>query len=346
MAPVSPSKPRVEAQSYSPEKRNRVNESESAEMPSDPEEPVYHSSGTLMPPPPKSGLGADHPYANKVVNTPEVQLAKPRVPHPIPYQHAMSCLALVNEIEHLTPSNDYKISPHITDKLVKLLCPPGFSWELTFNTSDKRKQAVKLAQSATEILNMRVRREAQARDMAQRKLDTTAKGMFHFFKYDIEREFQLLKKFRRSLFCVELGEKVSAELERIKRLKEASINTGIGEAEQMLFDRLLKAKLTAVVESAAKTASSPNPDKSRLKRVRCSYCKKRHPGGASKCKKRAADRRAARSDETPTPSGTQPTAKSQTTPKATSTQPHTGPKKRKAPAIVISKKSRESKEDE
>ena len=139
-----------------------------------------------MPPPPESGLGADHAYDKKVVNTSEVQLTKPRVPHPITNEHAMSCLTLVNELEKLTPNKDYQISPHITDKLVKWLCPPGFSWGLTFDSLDKRKQALNLAKSATEILNMRVRREAQARDMAQRRMDTSAKGMFPFFKYDIE----------------------------------------------------------------------------------------------------------------------------------------------------------------
>ena len=32
----------------------------------------YHSSGTVMPPPPESGLGEDHPYNDKVVNSSEV----------------------------------------------------------------------------------------------------------------------------------------------------------------------------------------------------------------------------------------------------------------------------------
>ena len=56
--------------------------------PSEAEVPKYHSSGTPMPPPPDSGLGKDHPYSQKVVNSPEVQLQNPRVPHPTPREHA------------------------------------------------------------------------------------------------------------------------------------------------------------------------------------------------------------------------------------------------------------------
>ena len=141
-----------------------------------------------MPPPPPSGLGEDHPYAGKVVNTHEVQLQKPRVPHPVTHAHAMQCLAVVNEIEHLSLNKDEQLHTNITDKLTQWLCPPGFSWPLTFDSSEKRKQAMELAKSATEILNSRVRREARARDMAQEKLDTSAKGMFAVFKYDVERE--------------------------------------------------------------------------------------------------------------------------------------------------------------
>ena len=240
-----------------------------------------------MPPPPTSGLGEDHPYNGKVVDTHEVQLVKPRVPHPIQHAHAMQCLSIVNELERLAVTNKSdQLHPNITDKLTQWLCPPGFSWHLTFDTPDKRKQAVDLAKSATEILNMRVRREAQARDMTQQKLDTSAKGMFPFFKYDIEREYQFLLKFRRSLFCIELGNHVSAEMDRIKRLKQASMNSGIGEAEKLLFDKLLKARLNAVVEAAA---SATSPKKRKQQRTLCSYCNKRHPGGAAKCRKKKAD---------------------------------------------------------
>ena len=202
----------------------------------------------------------------------------------------MQCLSVVNEIERLTVSNSDQLHSNITDKLTQWLCPPGFSWNLTFDTPDKRKQAVELVKSATEILNMRVCRETetQARDMAQQKLDTSAKGMFPIFKYDYdsEREYQLLLKFRRRSFCIELGDRVSAEMDRIKRLKQASMNSGIGEAEKLLFDKLLKTSLNAVVEAAASAAS---PQKWKQQRTLCSYCNKRHPGGAAKCRKKKAD---------------------------------------------------------
>ena len=268
----------------SPEKRTRANGAESALAPSESEVPKYHSSGTPLPPPPESGLGEDHPFAGKVVNTHEVQLAKPRVPHPVTHEHAMQCLSLVNEIESLAPSKSDNIHSNITDKLTKWLCPPGFSWHLTFDSNEKRKQALILAKSATEILNMRVRREAQARVMAQNKMDTSAEGMFPFVKFDIEREYQLLTKFRRSLFCIELGERVASEMDKIKRLSEASVNSGIGKTEKMLFEKLLKARLNAIVE----VATSPAKKKG-ASRVLCTYCKKRHPGGAAQCRKKKAD---------------------------------------------------------
>ena len=283
------------------EKSTKPHATESAEKPSVVDEPKYHSSGAPMPPPPPSGLGEDHPYHGKVVNSHEVQLDQPRVPHPIQHEHAMQCLAVVNEIERLSVSKTDQLHSNITDKLTQWLCPPGFSWNLTFDTPEKRKQAVDLAKSATEILNMRVRREAQARDMAQQKLDTSAKGMFPMFKYDIEREYQLLIKFRRSLFCIELGDRVSAEMDRIKRLKQASMNSGIGEAERLLFDKLLKARLNAVVEAAASAAS---PKKRKQQRTLCSYCHKRHPGGAAKCRKKKADSAANKQKPSATPSST------------------------------------------
>ena len=80
---------------------------------------TYHSSGILAPPPPKSGLGPDHPFDKKVVNTAEVQLVEPRVPHPISETHAMQCLAVVNELEAMPPSKDGKIGTHITDRLTR-----------------------------------------------------------------------------------------------------------------------------------------------------------------------------------------------------------------------------------
>ena len=297
-----------------------------------------------MPPPPKSGLGPDHPYAEKVVNTPEVQLVKPRVPHPITNAHAMSCLALVNELEHLQQNTDPKINANITEKLTKWFCPPGFSWDLTFNTPTKRKQALDLAKSAAEILNMRVRREAQARDMAQQRMDTSAKGMFIFFKYDIEREYQLLTKFRRSLFCIELGEKVSAELDRIKRLKQASVNTGIGDIERSLFEKILKAKIAAAVEEvAAKATPKPKNTNKQQQRVRCSYCKKRHPGGAAKCRKRKQDRLNERTDNTPTTRGTNPKAQPSAPAPAPAPAP---PPPRKKKAVRVTPKANANKSDE
>ena len=309
----------------SPEKRTKANGSESASKPSDPEAPKFHSSGTPMPPPPKSGLGADHPFSGKVVNTHEVQLAKPRVPHPVTHDHAMQCLSLVNEIESLTLDKGDNMPSSITDKLTKWLCPPGFCWNLTFDNTDKRKQAVQLAKDATEILNMRVRREAQARVMAQNKLDASAEGMFPFVRFDIEREFQLLTKFRRSLFCIELGERASAEMEKIKRLSEASINSGIGETEKMLFDKLLKARLNAIVEAAT------SPTKKKSARVLCSYCKKRHPGGAAQCRKKKADAAAAKHRPKKSPRGPDPS------PSAATSGEESQPPKKKTKRVVIKK---------
>ena len=309
----------------SPEKRAKANGSESAPEPSEPEVPKYHSSGTPMPPPPKSGLGDDHPFAGKVVNTHEVQLAKPRVPHPVTHDHAMQCLSVVNEIENLTLDKGDAIPSNVTDKLTKWLCPPGFSWNLTFDNTDKRKQALQLAKSATEILNMRVRREAQARVMAQSKMDSSAEGMFPFLRFDIEREYQLLTKFRRSLFCIELGERAALEMDKIKRLSAASVNSGIGETEKMLFDKLLKARLNAIVEAAT------SPSKKKTTRVLCSYCKKRHPGGAALCRKKKADAAASkqRPKKNPRPAGDAPPAPS--APEGAQ------PPKKKAKKVVIQK---------
>ena len=76
-----------------------------------------------------------------------------------------------------------------------------------------------MVKKSTEVLNMRIRREAVARDMAQRNMDASAKGTFPIFKYDIEREYQLLRKFRRDLFCVELGPKAASEMEAVRRMK-------------------------------------------------------------------------------------------------------------------------------
>ena len=178
------------------EKSQRANGSERLEMLSEPKEPAFHSSDTPMPPPPKSELDDDHPFVGKVVDTHEVQLVKPRVPHPVTHAHAMQCLTLVNDIEALAIDKEDELHHNITDKLKKwlCLCPPGFSWHLTFDNADKHKQAITLAKSVTEILNLRVRREALARVMAQINMDVTAKGMFKFVKYDIESEFQLLSK--------------------------------------------------------------------------------------------------------------------------------------------------------
>ena len=277
-----------------PEKSSTATTEESALAPSEVEELKYHSSGALMPPPPKSGLGEDHAYASKVVNTSEVQLLQPRVPHPVSNEHAMACMTIVNEIEQMQETKECEISTNIVAKLTLWLCPPGFSWALTFNTTDKRKQAFKLAKEATEILNMRVRREAVARDMAQRKMNASAQGTFPYFKYDIEREFQLLKKFRRALFYTELGPAASLELDNIKRLEDASVNTGMSTSEKLLFKKLMKAKLQAVADAAADAQSKKHktPLKQQQRRTKCQYCKKRHPGGASKCRKRKADERA------------------------------------------------------
>ena len=214
---------------------------------------------------------------------------QPRVPHPVSNEHAMQCMRIVNELEQIQLNKDHSIPSNVTDKLTSWLCPPGFSWGLTFNTADKRKQAFDMAQSATEILNMRIRREAIARDMGQRKMDASAKGTFPAFKYDIEREYQLLKKFRRTLFFIELGPKAAADMERIKRMEAASANTGISPAEQLLFKKLMKARLQAVVDqvATAKTPKKPKPA-----RNKCNYCGKKHAGGPSQCRKRKADEKA------------------------------------------------------
>jgi len=99
-------------------------ESASSGLPSDSEAPKYHSSGALLPPPPESGLGADHPYNSKVVNTAEVQLVQPRVPHPITAAHATACMSLVTEIEQMQEGKDFAINTDITDKLSRWFCPP------------------------------------------------------------------------------------------------------------------------------------------------------------------------------------------------------------------------------
>ena len=97
---------------------------------------------------------------------------------------------------------------------------------------------------------MRIHRQALSRDLAQKKMDASAKGTFHYFKYEIEREWQLLRRFRRGLFCVELGPKASQELAEIRRIQEASTNAGIGDAERMLFDKLMKARISSLVPQA------------------------------------------------------------------------------------------------
>ena len=242
-----------------------------------------------MPPPPESGLSKDHPYASKVVKTSEVQLVQPRVPHPVSNEHAMQCMTIVNEIEQMREPKEFEMNSNVIGKLTLWLCPPGFSWALTFNTTDKRLQAFKLAKEATEILNMRVRREAVSRDMAQRKMDVSAQGTISYFQYDIEREFQLLKKFRRALFHTELGPKATLELERIKRLEQASVNTGLTPSEKMLFKKLMKAKLQAVVDAVEETTTKSTKNKQKQRRPKCPYCKKRHLGGQAKCRKRKAD---------------------------------------------------------
>ena len=142
---------------------------------------------------------------------------------------------------------------------------------------------------------MRIRREAVARDMAQRKMDVSAQGTFNHFKYDIQREYLLLKKFRRSLFHIELGPEAALELERIKRLEMASVNTGLTQVEKTLFSKLMKAKLQAVVEAAAETPTKKTRKKKKLPRQKCQYCKKRHPGGPANCRKKKADEKAAKS---------------------------------------------------
>jgi hypothetical protein len=246
----------------------------------------FHSSGIPVAASPPSGLGREHDYNDKVVNSCEVQLTAPRVPHPVTRGHAIECMSVVSEIEHLQLSSDNHISSVITDKIVRWLCPPGFAWSVTFNTPDKRKQAYNLVKESTEILNMRVRREATARDMAQKQMDASAKGTFNVFRYDIEREYQLLCKFRRSLFVVELGAKAASELEEIRRIQKASLNSGIGTTERSLFDKLMKARLNSVVEQAAKSSATK---KKANNSPRCGYCKKRHAGGSKACRKRKTD---------------------------------------------------------
>ena len=239
-----------------------------------------------MPKPPPSGLGESHEYNDKVVNAIDVQLVSPRVPHPVSASHARDCVQAVSEIEGMQQHPDYKIDSSITDKVVRWFCPPGFSWPLTFNTIDKRRQAFKMVKDATEVMNMRVRREATARDMAQRKMDTSASGTFPFFKYDIEREYQLLRKFRRDLFVVELGDQAAAELEKVRRIKAASHNAGMDPTETLLFDKLMKARINAVVEAAS---ASPKKKANARNRDKCRYCGKRHTGGVKACRKRKAD---------------------------------------------------------
>ena len=305
-------------------------------LPSEPEVQKYHSSGALMPPPPESGLGKDHPYDGKVVNTAEVQLVQPRVPHPVTTAHASACMSIVNEIEQMPQNKDYNININVTDKLSLWLCPPGFSWSLTFDSLDKRKQAFEMAKKATEILNMRIRREARARDMAQRRMDTSAKGTFDCFKYDIEREFQLLKQFRRDLFYIELGPTAAAQLEGIKRLEQASVNTGITASEQMLFKKLMKAKLQAVVDAV----SSPKKPTKTKNRNKCNYCKKRHAGGPSNCRKRKADEKAkAAAANKPTPAPRPTPTRNKTTTTTISPVP---PKRRK---VTVAKAAATTTED-
>ena len=101
---------------------------------------MFHSSGTPMPKPPPSGLGESHEYNDKVVNTSEVQLVKPRVPHPITASHARECLQTVSDIEGMQEHTDYRIDSSITDKIVRWFCPPGFSWALTLTNVGRRSR--------------------------------------------------------------------------------------------------------------------------------------------------------------------------------------------------------------
>ena len=144
-----------------------------------------------------------------------------------------------------------------------------------------------MVQDTTEVMNMRIRREAVARDMAQRKLDASAKGTFPFFRFDIEREYHLLRKFRRDLFVVELGEQAAAELEKVKRIKAASHNAGMDPTETLLFERLIKARLNAVLEVA--TTSPTKKKQCERNKGKCQYCKKKRAGGLNACRKRKAD---------------------------------------------------------
>ena len=266
---------------------------------------MFHSSGTPMPKPPPSGLGESHEYNEKVVNTVDVQLVSPRVPHPITASHASECMKVVSEIENMQQHTDYRIDSAITDKIARWFCPPGFSWTLTFNTLDKRRQAFKMVKESTEVMNMRIRREASSRDMAQRSMDASAKGTFPFFRYDIEREFHLLRKFRRNLFVVELGEQAAAQLEKVRRIKAASHNAGMDSTESLLFDKLMKARINAVVEAAA---SSPKKKTRTRNREKCRYCGKKHAGGMNACRKRKADLIQAKSSNQPSPSAAPQTA--------------------------------------
>ena len=53
------------------------------------------------------------------------------------------------------------------------------------------------------------------------------------------------------MFVVELGDKAAAELEKVRHIKAASHNAGMDPTESLLFDKLLKAQINAVVEAAS-----------------------------------------------------------------------------------------------
>ena len=250
----------------------------------------------------------------------------------------MQCMRIVNKLEQLQPNKDFNINTNITDKLTLWLCPPGFSWSLTFDTVAKRQQAFAMVQNVTEILNMRIRREARARDMAQKRMDASASGTFDCFRYDIEREYQLLKKFRRALFFIELGPKAASEMERIKRMEAACTNTGITPAERTLFKKLMKARLQAVVDAVAVEQSPKKPTPARNK---YNYCKKRHAGGPSQCRKRKADEKARIATKSTSQTVTrqqqpQPKAQSGSPRTSTVTQLVPAPKRKK---VTVTKKA-------
>ena len=62
------------------------------------------------------------------------------------------------------------------------------------------------------------------------------------------------------------------------------------DTESILFDKIVKARLNAVIEAAA----APDKKRKRVEREKCSYCNKSHKGGAKACRKRNADIAAAK----------------------------------------------------